>query len=43
MIVNLLKIAGTLTVLLLGGLIYLLMRNDKKKVEMAWKEGQHVG
>jgi len=42
-IVNLLKIAGSLTVLLLGGLIYLLMRSDKKKVEMAWKEEQHVG
>jgi protein SCO1/2 len=42
-IVNLLKIAGSLTVLLLGGLIFLLMRNDKKKLETAWKEEQHVG
>ena len=44
-IVNVLKIAGGLTVLLLSGLIYLLMRNDKreKNKQVAWKEVHHVG
>jgi protein SCO1 len=43
-IVNILKIAGCLTVLLLLGLIYLLMRGDKKhKTPRAWKEVRHVG
>lgn len=42
-IVNILKIAGSLTVLLLAGLIYLLMRNDKKKnADLAWKENRHA-
>jgi len=43
-IVNVLKIAGCLTVLLLAGLIYLLMRNERKpNTRAAWKERQHVG
>src|SRR5208283_1824388 len=43
-IVNVLKIAGCLTVLLLAGLLYLLMRNDPKQdTQAAWKERQHVG
>ena len=43
-IVNVLKIAGGLTLLLLAGLIYLLMRDDKnKKTPGAWKEAHHVG
>ena len=42
-IVNVLKIAAGLTVVLLAGLLYLLMRNDKKqKTRLAWKEVQHV-
>ena len=42
-IVNILKLAAGITVLLLGGLIYLLMRNDKKsKPRVNWKEPQHV-
>ena len=42
-IVNVLKIAGGMTVLMLAGLIYLLMRSDKKKRNRArtWKEA-HV-
>ncbi len=39
-IVNVLKVAGCLTVLLLGGLVFVLMRNDRKQA--AWKERQHV-
>ena len=43
-ILNVLKIAGAITVLVLGGLIYLLMRNDKKQRTRAnWKEVRHVG
>jgi protein SCO1 len=44
-IINVLKIAAGLTVLLLGGLIYLLMRNDKKaRRRTAWRpEVKHVG
>ena len=42
-ILNVLKIAGMLTVLLLAGLIYLLMRNEKKsKTALAWKEVHHA-
>lgn len=43
-IINVLKIAAGLTVLLLGGLIYLLMRNDKKtRRGAAWRpEVKHV-
>jgi protein SCO1 len=43
-IVNILKIAGGMTVLMLAGLIYLLMRSDKKKRRnetKTWKEA-HV-
>lgn len=43
-IINVLKVAGCLTVLLLGGLVFLLMRNDRKpNPQAAWKERQHVG
>jgi len=43
-IINILKIAGCLTVLLLAGLIYLLMRDEKKKsVGPTWKEVHHAG
>ena len=43
-IVNVLKIAAGMTLLLLAGLIYLLMRDDKnKKTPRAWKEAHHVG
>ena len=43
-IVNVIKIAGCMTVVMLAGLIYLLMRNDKKKVQArTWKEAPHVG
>jgi len=43
-IFNILKIAGGLTVFLLGGLIYLLMRNEKRrKTSVTWKEVHHVG
>jgi len=43
-IVNILKIAAGLTVVLLAGLIYLLMRGEKKqKMSRAWKEVRHVG
>lgn len=43
-ILNILKIAGGLTVTLLAGLIYLLMRNDRRKNgRMAWKEVRHAG
>lgn len=42
-IFNILKLAGCFTVVLLAGLIYLLMRNDKKlKTNVNWKEPQHV-
>jgi hypothetical protein len=38
-----LKFAGGLTVLLLGGLIYLLMRKEKTPQETRrWKEAHHV-
>jgi protein SCO1/2 len=42
-IVNILKIAAGITLLGLAGLLYLLMRNDKKhKRQTAWNEVQHV-
>ncbi len=43
-IVNVLKLAGAVTVVLLAGLIFYLMRDDKKKKEpVTWKEARHVG
>lgn len=43
-IVNLLKVAGGLTVMLLAIGLYFLMRDDKnKKPRAAWKEAHHVG
>ena len=43
-IVNILKVAAALTVLSLGGLIFLLMRtNNKPKQPKQWKEARHVG
>jgi protein SCO1 len=44
-IVNILKLAGGLTVLMLGGLLYVLMRKDwpKQLGRLAWKERRHVG
>ncbi len=43
-IVNILKAAGILTVLLLSGLIFILMRDDKKiRTKAPWKEAHHVG
>lgn len=43
-IVNVLKIAAAITLLCLGGLIYLLMRSEKKqKTRTTWKEAPHVG
>ncbi|MBV8553084.1 MAG: SCO family protein [Acidobacteriaceae bacterium] len=42
-IVNILKIAAGITVFMLAGLLYLLMRNDKPKDKRtAWKEVRHV-
>lgn len=42
-IVNILKLAAGITVVMLAGLIYLLMRKDKKlKPNADWKEAQHV-
>jgi protein SCO1/2 len=42
-ILNILKLAGGLTVVLLAGLIYLLMRQEKTPREMKrWKEAHHV-
>jgi protein SCO1/2 len=43
-ILNILKFAGGLTIVLLAGLIYLLMRNNNKpRQPRRWKEAQHVG
>ncbi len=43
-ILNVLKIAGVITLLVLGGLIYLLMRYEKKpKERTTWKEARRVG
>jgi hypothetical protein len=39
-----LRAGAALTVLLLAGLIYLLMRKDKtQRVREHWKEAEHVG
>jgi protein SCO1 len=41
---NILKAGAALTVLLLAGIIYLLMRKDKtQRVREQWKEAKHVG
>src|SRR4051812_14924809 len=41
---NILKAGAALTILLLAGLIYLLMRKDKTyRVREQWKEAEHVG
>ncbi len=43
-IFNILKIAGCLTVVLLAGLIYILMRDDKKnRMRSAWNGVHHAG
>jgi protein SCO1 len=43
-ITNILKLAAGLTVLLLGGLIFTFMRNEKREQsQMKWKKAQHVG
>jgi protein SCO1/2 len=43
-ILNVLKLAGGLTVVLLAGLLYFLMRKDKTKQPRAgWKEAPHAG
>ncbi len=43
-ILNVLKVAAGITVFVLGGLIFLLMRSDKKrKSRVEWKEVHHVG
>lgn len=43
-IVNILKVAAGITILLLAGLLYLLMRKDKtQNVGPRWKEAGHVG
>jgi protein SCO1/2 len=43
-IINVLKIAGCLTVVMLAGLIYLLMRSGTEhNLGRRWKERQHVG
>jgi protein SCO1 len=43
-ILNVLKAAGVLTLALLAGLLYILMRNDKKKTSRVnWKEARHGG
>jgi protein SCO1 len=45
-ILNILKFAGFLTVLLLAGLVYLLMRTNNKAQQprrKGWKEARHVG
>jgi protein SCO1/2 len=43
-IVNILKLAAGITILLLAGLIYLLMRKDKThNPGRRWKEAEHVG
>jgi protein SCO1/2 len=42
-IFNLLKLAGSLTVVVLAALIFLLMRNDKrKKTSVSWKAPKHA-
>ena len=45
-ITNVLKLAAGLTVLLLGGLIFTFMRNEKKQKQgsqTSWKKVPHVG
>ena len=43
-IINILKVAGLLTVLAIAALVYYLMRNDKKPgTGLTWKEVKHVG
>jgi protein SCO1/2 len=43
-VVNILKAGAAITVLLLAGLIYLLMRKEKThRVQEQWKEAEHVG
>jgi protein SCO1/2 len=43
-IINVLKVAGSLTVLGIAALVYYLMRNDKKQgTGLTWKEVKHVG
>jgi len=41
-ILNVLKIAGGLTVVMLAGLLFLLMRTDKRPEKKVWKEARHV-
>jgi hypothetical protein len=42
-IINVLKVAAALTVVLLAGLIFLLMRSDKNKRPIKrWKEAPHA-
>ncbi len=42
-ILNVLKIAAGITIFCLAGLIYLLMRNDKKqKTSLGWREAHHA-
>jgi protein SCO1 len=42
-IVNVLKLAGAITVLCLAGLLYFLMRKEKtQKTRIGWKEARHV-
>jgi protein SCO1/2 len=43
-IINILKVAGCLTVLAIAALVYYLMRNDKRQgTGLTWKEVKHVG
>jgi protein SCO1/2 len=43
-VTNILKLGAGLTVLLLGGLIFIFMRNEKKEQsQMKWKKAHHVG
>jgi protein SCO1 len=43
-VLNILKAGAALTLLLLGGLLYLLMRKDKThRLQAKWKEVEHVG
>jgi len=43
-VVNILKAGAALTLLLLAGLIYLLMRKEKThRLQAQWKEAEHVG
>jgi protein SCO1/2 len=43
-IINILKVAGLLTVLGIASLVYYLMRNDKRQgAKLTWKEVKHVG